>query len=297
MYFIIKRHKIDIVHLNAKLISVLPGILASRLAGVPCICHLHDIKQPVKREIIFSSWVDYFVVLTQKAEKFYKEFFSKVQTKMIPNGIDPSDYDLVEENGYLRKDFSLSPDDKVIGIVGRLVEGKGFKDFISAAAIVSKKYENVKFLIVGSAQEESSNYEKILKEIVISLNLVDKVIFTGWREDIKQIIASFDILVQASSTFPEGFGLTVIEAMMLRKPVIVTNIPGPSELVVNGVTGIIVPPSNKNALAQAMSKLISEPELSMEMGKRGRERAVEKFDVNKTVRSLELLYRSLAKEG
>lgn len=294
LYLIIKINRIELIHLNAKIISVIPGIIAAKMARVPCICHLHDIKVPVKRERIFSKWVNCFIVLTEKAYELYKKEYSDSRLELIPNGIELMDADCRNDIQKIRIEFNILENEFVIGMIGRLVEGKGFSDFIKAAQILSKASDNVRFLIVGSATGNELFYEKYLKTLVKELDLESKIIFTGWREDVKQIMSALDVIVQASSTFPEGFGLTVIEAMALSKPVIVTNVPGPAEIVDHGIDGYIVPPSNPEKLAEAMIILLNDKQKAKEMGLIGKSKVAKKYNVIDTIRKLEKIYDSLS---
>ncbi|MDD4899723.1 MAG: glycosyltransferase family 4 protein, partial [Candidatus Omnitrophica bacterium] len=131
-----------------------------------------------------------------------------------------------------------------------------------------------------------------VRDLVSTEQINKSFIFTGWRKDIRNIIADLDILVQASTTFPEGFGLTCIEAMASEKPVVATNIPGPSEIVLDGETGFLVPPKDVNALAEAILKILKGKDLSRKMGMEGKRRVEEFFDVRRTVKNLEEIYEN-----
>ena len=292
---IISKHKISVVHLNAKVIAVIPGIIAAHMGRTPCICHLHDIKKPVRRERFFARWIDCFIVLTETARKLYEKEYRGKRIELICNGIDLDSYRITTNVDKLKQEFGIEAIDKIVGIVGRLVEGKGFQDFLNAAKIISSKMVNIKFMIVGSAMGQDKAYENNLKHLVGKLNLEQKVFFTGWREDVREIMSIFDVLVQASSTFREGFPLVCIEGMAENKPLVVTNIPGPSEIVIDGVTGYIIPPSNPERLAEAIIKIISDESLARAMGVEGRKRVVEYFDINKIVDKIQSIYKILIK--
>lgn len=292
-----KKYNARIFHLNAKVISVIPGIIAARLCKKPCICHLHDIKIPVKREKLFARWIDCFVVLTEKALTLYKKEYSHKRLELIQNGLDLNDYKLDSDRKKILKEFNIRDDEIVVGMVGRLVQGKGFSDFLKAAKILNSKKNKVKFVIVGSANIGNEDFETYLKKLTQDFGLKDNVVFTGWREDVKSIMSIFDVLVQASSTFPEGFGLTVIEAMALGKPLVVTDVPGPSEIIIDGETGYVVPPANPEKLAEALENLISNRELALKMGEMGKKRIESCFNLEIIIKKLENLYISLLKNS
>ncbi|MCM8773780.1 MAG: glycosyltransferase [Candidatus Omnitrophica bacterium] len=287
---IIKKYKIDLVHINTNIISGIPAILSARISGIPCICHIRQTRIFIKREILFARLVDSFIFINHKAKEFNSDFIQKERAKVIYDGIDLDGF----KNGNrerIKKEFNLGSC-SVVGIVGRIVEGKGFDDFIRASAIVSQRRPEVKFLIVGSDNSEDKRLEKELKNLSKNLNLNDKVIFTGWRNDTPDLISAFDIDVQ-SYTLPEGLPNVIIEAMALSKPVIATNIPGPSEIVLDGKTGLLVPPAKPYALAEAMIKLLDNLTLAKRMGEAGRKRVEEVFDIKKTVRKIEDIYTHL----
>ncbi|MDD5757121.1 MAG: glycosyltransferase family 4 protein, partial [bacterium] len=233
-----------------------------------------------------------------KAKELYSEVYPKGKIKLIANGIDLEEYSLAPNSDHLKEELGLRVEDKVVGVVGRLVPGKGFTDFLAAAKILNDKGLALRYIIVGAAAKEDRQYEDNLRQIAIDQGLGQKVIFTGWREDVKELISIFDVLIQPSSTFPEGFGMTVLEAMALGKPVIVTDVPGPGELVVNGKTGLIVLPADPAKLAGAIETIINDQTLSETMGKAARHLAATDFNIENTVKKLEHLYAELlGKEG
>ncbi len=291
IFFIAKRESTDLLHLNTRVMGVIPGIIASRLLRKPCIVHLHEMQVPIRREKFFASWVSCFIVLTEKALCLYKKEYLGKRIELIPNGIDINEFDCQVNKDKYVKEFDIS-NKLVVGIVGRLVEGKGHVDFIEAALWLKQnmKDKKVKFLIVGSAAEDDVKYEIYLKKIVSEKGLSNDIIFTGWREDAKKIIEIFDVCVQASSTFPEGFGLTCIESMARRKPVVVTNIPGPSEIIENGKTGIIVPVANPVRMANGIRFFLENELERRKFGKRGRESVEAMFNIVNLVKKLEIVY-------
>lgn len=293
LLFVAKTNKINIFHLNAKIKSVIPGILAAKLLHLPCICHIHDFNKPIKREIIFGKLANCLAVLTPRALEYYKRSFPGQRLELVPNGVSLEDYSFQVDVQKKRFSLGINSDMKIIGIIGRLVEGKGFSDFIRAAKIINSKLAHVRFLIIGSAPRGSEGYESSLRRLSLELGLEAVVIFTGWREDAKELMSICDILVQASSTFPEGFPLVCLEALALGKPLIVTDVPGSSEAVVDGVSGIVIPPSNPSKMAEAMEKLLLDEDLIRAMGRKARDRVQEQFKLDDTVARLQTIYSSL----
>lgn len=293
LVFIIKRKKINLLHLNNNIMLNLSGIIAGKITRVPTICYIRVTRNLTRLEKFFVPFVDRFIVLTNKAKELYKLWIQPEKIEMVYDGLDLKTFFKAGKDNSIRKEFNLD-NVPLVGIVGRLVEGKGHEDFILSIPYVRQKHQDCKFLIVGNDPSEEKIIENRLKNLLNELKLNNQVIFTGWRNDISAIIHDLDILVQATSTFPEGFGLTCIEAMALSKPVVATNIPGPSEVVVNNQTGFLVPSRNPQALAEAMLKLLDDRELAKQMGEAGRKRAEELFDIKKNVKCMERIYEEIS---
>ena len=207
---------------------------------------------------------------------------------VIHDGIDLRDFGC-NAAGAFRKEYGLNGS-PIVGLVGRIVNGKGHKEFIRASKEVLALRPDIKFVIAGSAKGDGDEYYKEVKSLVSNEKLEDSIIFTGWRNDILSVISDLDILIQATTTYPEGFGLTIVEAMALRKPVVATNIPGPSDIVVDGETGFLVPPSDSHLLANAILKLLNNHDLGRQMGEMGRKRAERLFDIKTIIRRVEQVY-------
>lgn len=191
----------------------------------------------------------------------------------------------------VRTEFGLGDEAVVIGFVGRFSPGKGQEEFLHAANILRKKYPNVRFLIVGEASYREKAYEQSIHALCLSLELKPVVTFTGFRNDIPDLMAAFDIF--AFPSHAESFGVALIEAMALELPVVSTNCDGVLDIVVNGETGLYVHPGNAIELAAALARLIDDPTLREKMGKAGRSRVEELFDQEKQIRKIERVYYDL----
>lgn len=282
-------NRINLIDINTSISTGIAGILASLFTRRPCVCHIHDTRALTKKEVFFARFVSRFFVLTKEAYSLYSLQLGKEKTITLYNGIDLLEKPAPQARETVKKEFNLN-DKPVVGIVGRIAKGKGHDDFVKAAKIVSNIMPQVKFMIVGGYVFTDKEYEQELKLFVKKLCLEDIVIFTGWRNDVKELMSVFDVLVFPSSTFPEGFGLTCIEAMALKKPVVATRIPGPTEIVEDGVTGFLVPPSDPAILAERIINLLKEPQLAKEMGVYGNKRADELFNIRKLTKRLEEEY-------
>lgn len=183
----------------------------------------------------------------------------------------------------------------IIGTVKTLSEKYGIEYLIRAFKIVSEKHPNLplKLLIVGSG-----NLEKKLKNLVLALNIAEKTMFTGRvpHEEVPIYQNMLDVSVSVSVSNSESFGVAIIEASACAKPVVVSNVGGLPEVVEDGVTGIIVPPCNPEATANAIEKLILAPSLRENMGQAGRQRVEQLYAWEHNVDHMIGVYESILRK-
>lgn len=292
---IILKERIHLVHINISILWGIPAIIAARLAGIPCICHIRaTLKGLIKREKLFLKWVAKVIVINKDAYAIYSREIPKEKLLLFYDGADANDFKYPLA-GSLRREFNLDGA-QLVGLVGRIVAGKGHKEFILAAKEILKHKPLAKFMIVGDAKGEDRAYRYFqeVKDLVRRENLGNSVLFTGWRTDITNIIADLDVLVQASTTFPEGLPNTIIEAMALKKPVVATQISGPSDIVVNGETGFLVPPADIKAMSEKILHLLNNPLRAEKMGASGKGMVEQFFNIQTILREIEKVYKELA---
>jgi glycosyltransferase involved in cell wall biosynthesis len=181
-------------------------------------------------------------------------------------------------------------------MVGRLVEWKGPDRFIAAAARAGKEMPQARFMLVGDAIFGEKDYVDELKTMASRLDLDERMIFTGFREDVLEIMAGLDVLVHAS-LLPDPLPTVLIEAMALGLPVVGADGGGVREIVEDGVTGLVVPPGDVEAMSQAMVEILSHPNEARDMGAAGRERASRLFDIDRQSRSLEREFLAVLQGG
>jgi glycosyltransferase involved in cell wall biosynthesis len=208
------------------------------------------------------------------------------------HSIDMARFSLSSMNrSTVRDEFHFLPHHIVIGFVGRFSPGKGHEEFLSAARILVGRYSLARFLIVGEASHGEKDYELQIRQMSHRLGLDDVVTFAGFRDDIPAVMASFDIF--AFPSHAESFGAVLIEAMAMERPVVSTDCDGVLDIVVNGETGLFVPPRNADELAAKLALLIDDPGLRDTMGKAGRTRVAHHFNQQDHAAKLTQIYRSL----
>ncbi|MFQ5647675.1 MAG: glycosyltransferase family 4 protein [Candidatus Aenigmatarchaeota archaeon] len=175
--------------------------------------------------------------------------------------------------------LGISKRGKVIGFIGVLEERKGLLYLAKALPYVLKKFPNTKLIIIGKGDEE---YLAKLKGLCESLGIEKNVIFTGHVPNALQFMECFNVLVLPSIKY-ESFGLVILEAMLYKKPVIVTSSGGMKEVVIDKKTGFIINPRDDKALADKISYMFANPDVSKKMGKAGYQRLINKFTIETMV--------------
>ncbi len=187
-------------------------------------------------------------------------------------GVDLNDYPIEKREEFkneIRKNYGLKNSDFIIGFIGRVSKAKGIYELLEAFKIIRDKYP-VKLMLIGPNETTSAI------PLLTWAKESEDVIFTGRipHEEISKYFACLNVL--AHPTYREGFGMVLQEAMAIGTPIITTDIPGPSEVIEDGVSGILVPIKNSEKLAEAIERIILNPQIISEFEKHGRER-VEKF--------------------
>jgi glycosyltransferase involved in cell wall biosynthesis len=281
------------------------GRLSAKLARVPVIVHtvhgfaFHQQEPPWRRflfrnlERLASHWCDRMIFISQPLVDWASKEKIGRTSKMarIYSGIEMDRFHPVseQEKRRLRAKWGLGEQDAVIGIVSKLWEGKGHDLLIRTFKEIRKELPQARLVIVGEGHLMES-----LKTLVSQLQLSDAVIFTGFLEDIPQIIATFDVAVLPS--YFEGMGRVLLEAMAMEKPVVGTRVGGIPDLIEEDLNGFLVSPGNKKELASAVLKILSDKGLAAKMRQEGRKKMADRFSAESMVRSIEKVYSDLLKE-
>jgi len=286
---LMKRQEIDIVHSYLFRANILCRI-AAKLAGVPVVISSMQGIEVTRRAPLFvekltSPLVDKFAAVSDAIRNYIiqKAHIDPEKIVTVRNGIGLIEVKVATME---RREFSLRPGAPIVGVVGRLAKEKGYRYLLSAAKIVMKECPEAHFLVVGDGPEREK-----LANLAFNLGLKDHITFTGYRRDVLRVLSLFDIF--ALATLWEGLSMVILEAMVMAKPVVTTNVVGNPELVVDGITGFLVPPRDPEALADRILTLLKDENLRKRMGAAGRRRVEEKFTIEKMVSETESLYEEL----
>jgi len=281
---ILRERQVDLVHTNASRSTLYAG-LAARWVGVPLVWHVRIAQRESIYDRFLFALASKVIVISRAVAKRFPWDKRGRKISVVYNGLDLEHF-VPEEAGDLRSRFGL--DGKVVvGLVGQVVPIKG-GDFLIEALRQARKIEpHIHLLVVGAP----TPYQKELERKVLCLGLSDAVTFAGYQEDIPRVMSSIDILALPSRT--EAFGRVLIEAMGCAKPVVAFSVDAVPEIVEDGVTGLLVPCGDVDALAEAIARLAGDSALRARMGARGRERVHRDFGLPEHVRRVESLYEEV----
>jgi glycosyltransferase involved in cell wall biosynthesis len=218
---------------------------------------------------------------------------NETKIEVIPNGIRIPPSAERENRGRIRNEFGIAAGTPVCACLGRVVSGKGIDFYLRAARILVDQGRDVRFLMIGAMSAER-NYKSEMELLARELNLDGKVVFTGQRQDISEILRDVDVVVHPSLT--EGLSNVILEAMAAGLPVVATTAGGNPELVEHGRTGLLVPPASAAELALAIACLLDNPAMGRAFGERARQRVMDEFAMDRMLRKTEDLYLRLVRQ-
>ncbi|MCC3144279.1 glycosyltransferase [Halanaerobium sp. Z-7514] len=284
----LKSKNIDIMFLNMSQDLKFGGICA-KIAGLDRIVYRRGSAIPIKNRFYNKYLLNECVtdiIANSKATKetilrHTSQWLNEDKIKIIYNGIDINKIDQAAKKPLnLYDEFNIEKDKTIIGNIGRLNYQKGHEFLIKAVQIVAKKKNDFVVLIVGSGDRE-----KELKELVKKKNLNDYIIFTGFRDDVYNILPGLDFLVHTARW--EGFGFVIAEAMAAKLPVVSTDVSNIAEIVIDQESGYLAESENPNDIANKILKMIDEENIE-DMAEKGREIIENNFTMEIMIKNLEL---------
>ncbi|OGS45983.1 MAG: hypothetical protein A2539_06625 [Elusimicrobia bacterium RIFOXYD2_FULL_34_15] len=281
---IIEEVKPDIIHLHSAHAHTI-GVIASKLSR-------HKSKLILSRRVEFginNRWkyenVDKIVAISKRVKEILvKSGISENKISVVYSGVDLKRFEKIS-NEYLNAEFNIKKEQIVIGTVGSLDRCKNHKNFIQAASIIKNSIPNSIFFIVG---------EGVLKKELIAytekLGLSDSIVFTGFRNDIPQILSIFSIFILSSDS--EGLCTSLIDAMASGLPIVATNVGGVPELIEDNTNGLQVSPDNPVQIVDAVMKIVNDKNLKMRFSQLNKIKSRE-FSKENMIDSTERIYSEI----
>ncbi len=296
---LIRQEKVELIH------SHLPGqnfysCAVGRLMGPKTIATYHGAlelaqSQGIRGKIQLGTvrrTADAVVVVCDFMRKMLQDInFPANKIVRIYNGIKVERYE-VPGDGRLRRELGLYNGTKIVGTVANLRQTKGYEFFVQAAGKVLATAPDTQFVAIGDIDQEIA---KPLFETIRRLGIQDRFHFLGFRKDIPELLKELDIFVLASVS--EGFPLVALEAMAASRPMVVTRSGGPQEIIDDGRNGMLVPPSDADALAGKISELLGDPRRASELAQSALLKVSSTFSIEKMISEYEGLYERLLSGG
>lgn len=293
---VIERTAPDLVHTQLEFSNIL-GTLAAHRLGVPTVATIHTIDRPRRwsrdaARYRLMAWIlksrgARVISVSRSARDHFigRSNARRDQVVTLHNGIELSRFSSGGANRKAaRAELGIAADASVAMTVAVLRPEKGIADMVDALPAVVPSHPSTRYVVVGHGSQRPT-----LERIVASLGLEDRVLFTGARSDIPQLLAAADVFVLPSHT--EALPTVLIEAMAAGLPVVATEVGGIPEMVDRGVSALLVPPHSPAMLADAVGRLFSSPIQSSAMGRAGRRIASDRFDLDRQAARLVDEYR------
>jgi glycosyltransferase involved in cell wall biosynthesis len=290
----------DVLHLHGATIGIVGGVVG-RALRVPAIVYTEHLEHAqhagwLRRAREMAADLPHRTVFV--SERSYRQAVRdgplrsiSGRASVIPNGIDLSPYrDPVGrgERERMRAELGLRPDTLAIGCVGLLWWAKG-QEYLVRAVGRLRDLPGRSLLLVGSGEGETA-----VREAAKQAGVAERVHFLGWRSDVPRILQALDIYAQPSLT--EGLPLAVVEAAAAGLPIVASDVGGIPEIIEHGVNGLLVPPGDAQALADAIQQLIDDPQRARQLGEAARRTAFERFSAEAMAAAYMELYERLLRE-
>jgi glycosyltransferase involved in cell wall biosynthesis len=228
-----------------------------------------------------------------------KDGYDPARIVNIPNGLELSQFEDARR-AETRASLGVSENARLVVMLSRITRVKGIEDFIDAAAMIAASHPDVQFLVVGAGHilqrgvMADDVYADELQERARQRGLAGRLKFTGYREDVPQILAETSVSVLPSLT--EGLSNAILESMAAGVPMVATRVGGTPELIEDGVTGVLVPPREPQTLAAAIARVLDDGALAARLGQAGQRSVAERYSAERMVQSTVELYERLVRE-
>jgi glycosyltransferase involved in cell wall biosynthesis len=282
----------DVVHnhmYRAELVgtraAIALGAIGLRRPYVVSTVHSSRVRAAEDRDQLrrLTPHMDQLIAVSHAMEqKIVDEGRATAPVRLIYNGVDIDRYER-QEPCSLRDEYGMEPGSQIAGVVARLESEKGHPTLLEAWPRVLQQVPTAYLVIVGEGSKRAE-----LERLAGELRIAHRVVFTGRRDDVPAVTAAFDVAVLPS--YREAQGLTILEAMALSRPVVASKVGGIPEVIENGVTGLLVPPHDPDALAGAIVRLLTDHAYADTIGRAGHDLVHDRFCVQLMVKEIEAIY-------
>jgi glycosyltransferase involved in cell wall biosynthesis len=290
----------DLVHAHG-FKAGLVGRLAARFGGrVPFVitAHNHVLERDETSgaakarhraaERALAGYVTAYIAVSESIRRELLEGYGLVPERVVTihNGIDAEPFLVPHDHGAVRSRLGLPPDGPLVGLAARFSSQKGLRHLIAALPELRRSRPDVVAVVAGTGPLEGA-----LREQAVALGVSGSVCWPGHIDDVPSFLSALDVYVSPAET--EALGMGLIEASAAALPIVATRVGGVSEVVVDGVTGLLVAPRDPSALVAGVLELLGDPERARALATAARERAISEFGVERMVRLTEQTYAAV----
>ena len=276
---LIRQRNITLVYSNTT--AVLAGAFAAKSLGIRHIWHVQEIIESPKwlqRFLgkLLNNYSDAVIVVSEAVKTSWGKFVSREKLQLIYSSIDYLPY--LHSSGKLREELGIPDETIVIGMIGRVHYWKGQDYFLRIAGNLSRKFPDLRFVMIGDA---FPGYEYLYEELASlkkAENIESLVYDLGYRTDVAELLQGFDMLV-LPSILPDPFPTVILEAMASAKPVVATRHGGATEMIDDGMTGILIPVNDPKEASALMETLIMDRAKRRLMGEAGRKKVLAHYSL------------------
>ncbi len=278
----------SIIHAHSRRGADLWSALASKITGAPFIITRRVDNPESQASCLLKYGQAAKVVAISKAivDILESQGVGREKIELIYSAVDISLYRPGGDRRWFRREFSLPPNAKVVGMVAQFIPRKGHHCLLKAAKAVVKKEPHVRFLFFGKGPLEQE-----IREKANMLGLGDACLFCGFRDDLPRILPCLDLLVHPATM--EGLGVSLLQASACGIPIVATRAGGIPEVVRDRETGILCEPGDDEGIAYSLLKLLGDNALARRMGEEGRRMVEMEFSITRMVKQYAALYRSI----
>jgi len=271
-----------------------------RAIGIPVLRYRHiseRVKDTWNRSFAYRHGASLVVATADfiKRQLVEHNHVAPERIRVIGEGVDLKAYHTGIDGQPARGEFGLKPEHFVAGSVGMVRADKGYFLIVKAASLLKDDFPNLRFLFVGGPTRDGEHMRRCQQQAE-ELGVADRIIWTGWREDVPQLMAAMDLFILASVGV-EGQSRVIPEAFALGKPVIGSDVGGIPELIQDGTTGLLFKRNKADSLAAAITRMMREDSLRQSCAEAGLALARERLDINRRMAESYALYRNLIAGG
>ena len=292
---LIRREAVDVIHAHTRVTQTL-AFFISKLSGVPFVTTAHGFYKPRLGRKFFGCWGERVIAISPLVAEELKKTHGVKEDKirLIQNAINAEEFTArfsKKDPKEMRRELDIPDNALVLGSISRLVQDKGHAYLIEAVKKLKKTTPDIFLVILGDGRE-NENLENLIRQSDLqgSVKLIPAV------KDVTGVLSVMDIFIHPA-TYREGFGFSIAEAMVVKKPVIATNIWAINSIIQHGVNGFIVEPKDSDGLVKAVRYIQENPQEAQKAAENGQRMALRLCSLDRMVNELEKVYEEVVDES